>query len=972
MGLEDYEFKKMLRFLSSVRGQGTELISIYIPPDYNIAELGNKLRGEYSQAENIKSKQTRKNVLGAIERILQALKQWKKPPENGLAIFCGNISNQPGVSNIKLFVVQPPKPIQVQLYRCDSSFFLEPLLEMLEPEEVYGIITIDRREATLALLKGKRVEIIKNLQSNVPGKHRAGGQCLHPETKVVLEDGSISKISEINSNRGIVSVSNSKTSVSRVKKVFRKENDEWLEIVTKYPMRKIITTGEHWFFVPGEYGFNLKQAWEIQPGDDVIMVKEIRIEGKRQKLNVKIPVKGEISEKGIKVLAKRRKTLKISQRKLAEFLGITQATVSKFELGVGKISLDKIKKMVKYLNLNWDDFKNKYIVNTQLFKFPEELNPDLARLLGYITGDGNAEPDRIRIYENELQVAKRYATLAKSLFGVNVVVRRRKTRNYYILEIYGKELIKTIKKIFPEVFTRKGVPRLIQLSDNDVIAAYISGIIDADGSVADRGISISMVDEGLVTDISLLLLRLGIVSSVREKKIRPSKIRGSMVISKVQTELLISDRDSIDKAKKVMRLLNKRKMDKLSKIRKKKTRTSQVWISGKMLIRIARDIGVNTMNFKTSSNFFRDKRYMSFEVFSKAILKPIEKRVKELERLSTRNMREFRKTLGLRMEEVARAMGVSVTPIQRLEKDNRYKNSNLERKVWKYLENERDRMLTKAKSFLKLASEAYCGDLIRAKVKSIKRIYTPTYAFDIAVPKTENFVADCFLVHNSSVRFERLIEIAAHEWFKKIGEMANQYFSGSEVKGVIIGGPGPTKNYFVNSDYLSNVIKKKIVGIVDTSYTDEFGVREVLEKSGEIMKELGVVKERKLIEEFIKRISTDGLATYGENEVRQALIEGKVDTLLVSEKLTWLRVTMKCPQCGYEEKITVKGETLPTKPCPKCNIPMQPVEEEDVVEELAKLAEAGGAKVEVISTDTPEGKQFYEGFGGIGALLRYK
>jgi len=61
----------------------------------------------------------------------------------------------------------------------------------------------------------------------------------------------------------------------------------------------------------------------------------------------------------------------------------------------------------------------------------------------------------------------------------------------------------------------------------------------------------------------------------------------------------------------------------------------------------------------------------------------------------------------------------------------------------------------------------------------------------------------------SQRRFERLIEIAAHEYFKKIGEMASEVFLNQEdLRGVIVGGPGPTKEYFLNEGYLHHEIQK--------------------------------------------------------------------------------------------------------------------------------------------------------------------
>ncbi len=179
---EYYEFKKQVKFLKAQRGQGTELITVYIKPGQNVNEITSRLRDEYGQAANIKSKQTRKNVQMAIERILGMLKGINKPPEHGVGIFAGNINNK-----IELFTVIPPEDINVSMYRCDSTFYTEPLEELVEVKDVYGLFVMDRREATIAKLKGKKVTIVRHLTSTVPGKHHKGGQSAMRFTRLIAE-----------------------------------------------------------------------------------------------------------------------------------------------------------------------------------------------------------------------------------------------------------------------------------------------------------------------------------------------------------------------------------------------------------------------------------------------------------------------------------------------------------------------------------------------------------------------------------------------------------------------------------------------------------------------------------------------------------------------------------------------------------------------------------------------------------------
>ena len=51
-----YDFKRALEEIKDIHGRGTELVSVYVPPDKQISDVANYLRNEYSQSQNIKSK----------------------------------------------------------------------------------------------------------------------------------------------------------------------------------------------------------------------------------------------------------------------------------------------------------------------------------------------------------------------------------------------------------------------------------------------------------------------------------------------------------------------------------------------------------------------------------------------------------------------------------------------------------------------------------------------------------------------------------------------------------------------------------------------------------------------------------------------------------------------------------------------------------------------------------------------------
>jgi len=173
---ERLELESFIQELESHKGRHTELISVYAPAGSNLNAVIKQLEQEKSTASNIKSKTTRKNVMDSLEKLTRHLRLYKKIPQNGLAIFCGNISKKEGEQQIEIRVIEPPLELHTKLYRCDQTFLLEPLKDMLKAKEVYGLMVIDREEATIGLLEGKSIKTLRRLTSGVPGKQKKGGQ----------------------------------------------------------------------------------------------------------------------------------------------------------------------------------------------------------------------------------------------------------------------------------------------------------------------------------------------------------------------------------------------------------------------------------------------------------------------------------------------------------------------------------------------------------------------------------------------------------------------------------------------------------------------------------------------------------------------------------------------------------------------------------------------------------------------------
>lgn len=172
---QQYQIRKFVNELKQYRGRHTELVSVYIPSNYDLIKIIQHLAQEQGTASNIKDKTTRLNVQTALEKLIRHLRIYPKTPDNGLAAFSGNISSKEGKQDIQVWSIEPPVPINIRLYRCDQTFVLGPLGDMMTINEVYGLIVMDNREATVGFLRGKSIQVIKDFTSNVPGKVKVGG-----------------------------------------------------------------------------------------------------------------------------------------------------------------------------------------------------------------------------------------------------------------------------------------------------------------------------------------------------------------------------------------------------------------------------------------------------------------------------------------------------------------------------------------------------------------------------------------------------------------------------------------------------------------------------------------------------------------------------------------------------------------------------------------------------------------------------
>ena len=232
----------------------------------------------------------------------------------------------------------------------------------------------------------------------------------------------------------------------------------------------------------------------------------------------------------------------------------------------------------------------------------------------------------------------------------------------------------------------------------------------------------------------------------------------------------------------------------------------------------------------------------------------------------------------------------------------------------------------------------------------------------------------------SARRYERGREMELTYFFNRVSEHASRTFIDDyHVGGLIVGGPGPTKDNFLKGGYLDYRLQKNVIEVVDTSYSGREGIREIVEKASDKLQDVRLVEEKKLVQRFLAEVSKPGgLGVYGLPRIFEALNRNNIETILCSDDLNTSKIIMTCKSCKTvkervvqsPQKIQVVQEML-ADPCVKCGSTDYESEDVDVVDTLEEKALETGAKVEMISSGTEEGMML-KSFGGVGGFLRYR
>lgn len=231
----------------------------------------------------------------------------------------------------------------------------------------------------------------------------------------------------------------------------------------------------------------------------------------------------------------------------------------------------------------------------------------------------------------------------------------------------------------------------------------------------------------------------------------------------------------------------------------------------------------------------------------------------------------------------------------------------------------------------------------------------------------------------SAKRFQKLREQELTHYFNRVAETTREYFIDIyKIRGLVVSGPGPTKEEFVNGGYLEYRLQDMVLSTLDTSYAGAEGVREAFARSSDVLADFRMVEEKTAVAALFREINShSGKGAYGLDEVLGLLRDNIVETLLVTDTIDMHRIASRCRKCGVEAEEHVRmAEVIPRKSalisagCASCSSSDMEVHSQDIVDYASLVASKVGSRVEVISGSAEHGAML-SSLGGVGAILRY-
>ena len=170
----DYELRERIEAVSDAEGEEDDLLTVAVPPDGSLGEVRERVDEAHAEADYIDADAASKPRRAVLERAQRILGDYEETPPNGLVMYVGSLA---GEDDPVAYVFDDlPGPVAEFHYDWANEFDETALEAAADASATYGLLVVERGGAALGFLEGERVALEETVDSDVPGKTKAGGQ----------------------------------------------------------------------------------------------------------------------------------------------------------------------------------------------------------------------------------------------------------------------------------------------------------------------------------------------------------------------------------------------------------------------------------------------------------------------------------------------------------------------------------------------------------------------------------------------------------------------------------------------------------------------------------------------------------------------------------------------------------------------------------------------------------------------------
>jgi len=166
-----------------------------------------------------------------------------------------------------------------------------------------------------------------------------------------------------------------------------------------------------------------------------------------------------------------------------------------------------------------DRFASDLVAERRPLRYPAEMTPELARLLGYLVAEGSIERERFRFSSADPESMADFLCCVEGVFGIDV--RDRVRSHAHPTTGVATQSIQLGWKGALQFFelcglpagrsSDKAIPIAVRRSPRSLVLEFLGAYVEGDGHVGTNRIEIASASPRLLEEIQLLALNLGVV-----------------------------------------------------------------------------------------------------------------------------------------------------------------------------------------------------------------------------------------------------------------------------------------------------------------------------------------------------------------------------------------------------------------------------------------------------------------------------